>query len=95
MAKRKTKKQEVVDLKPKAEKINEHQLEKLQNVINIINKAQMQIGVFQTNIHQLLHHIAGQNDELTLMQSEFKKDYGTYDINITDGTINYEDVKTD
>ena len=38
MAKRKTKKQEVVDLKPKAEKINEHQLEKLQNTVEKIQE---------------------------------------------------------
>ena len=28
-------------------------------------------------------------DELTLLQTEFEKDYGTFDINIQDGIINY------
>ena len=33
---------------------------------------------------------------LTLLQTEFDKEYGTFDINIQDGTINYEDdVKAD
>jgi len=81
MAKRKTKKVE------KATKITNEELNKLQEVVNIINKAQMQIGMLQTNIHQLLHHIAGKNDELMLMQSNFKEKYGSDDINITDGTI--------
>jgi len=27
---------------------------------------------------------------LTLLQNEFEKEYGTFDINIQDGTINYE-----
>ncbi len=84
MAKRKTKKAE------KPTKITNEQLNKLQTVVNGINKAQMQIGVFQTNIHQLLHHIAGKNDELLLMQEEIEKQYGTTDVSIIDGTINYE-----
>ena len=39
--------------------------------------------------HEAMHNIAGLRDELTLMQNEFEKEYGTYDINIQDGTINY------
>jgi len=81
MAKRKT---------PKAKKplkISNEELNQLQSTVNIINKAQMQIGLLQTSIHQLLHHIAGKNDELVLMQSNFKEKYGSDDINITDGTI--------
>ena len=89
MAKRKTKKV------AKATKITNEQLDKLQKTINLLNRAQMQIGVLHTNIHQLTHHIADTNDKLTLMQSEFEKEYGTYDIDITDGTINYGDNKTD
>ena len=30
-----------------------------------------------------------QRDELTVLQKEFEKDYGTFDVNIQDGTINY------
>ena len=74
----------------KPEKISNEDLNKLQNTINTLNRTQMQIGVFQTNIHQLLHNIDEMNNQLTLMQSEFKKEYGTNDINISDGTINYE-----
>jgi len=84
MAKRKTKKV------AKATKITNEQLDRLQKTVNTINKAQMQIGVFTTNIHQLSHHVAELNDKLTLMQSEFEKEYGTKDISISDGTINYE-----
>jgi len=74
----------------KPEKISNEDLNKLQNTINTLNRTQMQIGVFQTNIHQLLHNIDEINNQLTLMQSEFKKEYGTNDVNISDGTINYE-----
>jgi len=85
MAKRKTPKVK------KPTKISNKQLDTLQKTINTINKAQMQIGVFHTNIHQLSHHVAEMNDKLTLMQSEFEKEYGTYDVNISDGTINYNE----
>ena len=39
--------------------------------------------------HELMHHVAGLRDELTVLQSEFEKEYGTFDINIQDGIINY------
>ena len=43
-----------------------------------------------------MHQIAGLRDGLTTLQTEFEKEYGTFDININDGTINYEeDVKAD
>ena len=83
----KAKKEEVVDLKPK--NVSEDQLKKIQSIVDRINKAQMDIGALEARKHQALHFIAGVNDELTLMQDQLKKEYGTDDINIMDGTINY------
>ena len=80
-------KEEVIDLKPS--KVSEEQLGKIQNVVDRINKAQMDIGALEARKHQALHYIAGVNDELTLLQQELKKEYGTDDINIMDGTVNY------
>ena len=92
MAKRKTPK--VKDLRP--EKINDEQLNKVQSVINEINRSQLEIGSMESRKHSLLHGIARSQEELQEMQKEFEKDYGTSNINIKDGTINYnEDVKTD
>jgi|TARA_R110000823_G_scaffold119389_1_gene243590 hypothetical protein len=76
----------------KPKKINLDHLDKLQGVVNEINKSQMQIGIFQTNIHNLLHHVAGKSDELTFIKTELEKEYGTSDINILDGTINHDEV---
>jgi hypothetical protein len=91
MAKRKTKKVE------KPSKITNEELNKVQGVINEINRAQIEIGSMESRKHNVLHHIAGLNEQLTIIQSEFQEEYGTSDINIQDGTINYqkEDVKTD
>jgi hypothetical protein len=99
MAKTKTKSttKKIKELKGvKPEKITAEQLEKVQNTVNSINRAQLEIGSVELKKHEMLHQIAGLRDELTLLQGEFEKDYGTFDINIQDGTINYEDdVKAD
>tara|TARA_Y100000114_G_scaffold131705_1_gene130070 strand:- start:774 stop:1073 length:300 start_codon:yes stop_codon:yes gene_type:complete len=95
MAKVKTpKKEKIVDLKPKAEKITDEQLKKVQSIVNTLNRAQLELGMMETKKHSLLHTILTIQDQLTLMQSEFEKEYGTNDINIQTGEINYENGKT-
>tara|TARA_R100000458_G_scaffold54684_1_gene58011 strand:- start:107 stop:379 length:273 start_codon:yes stop_codon:yes gene_type:complete len=84
MAKRKTKKVE------KATKITNEELNQVQSVINDINRAQLEIGSFESKKHNLLHHISSLQDKLGEMQVDFEKNYGTSDINIKDGTINYK-----
>ena len=80
----------------KPEKITTEQLDKVQNTVNGINRAQLEIGSIELKKHEMMHQIAGLRDELTLLQGEFDKEYGTFDINIQDGTINYgDDVKAD
>jgi len=83
------KKEKVVDLKPKAEKITDEQLKKVQDTVNSINRAQLEIGSMEVKKHELMHNIAGARDVLTSLQSEFEKEYGTFDVNVQDGTINY------
>lgn len=99
MAKAKTKgtNAKIKELKGiKPEKITAEQLDKVQNTVNSINRAQLEIGSVELKKHEMMHQIAGLRDELTLLQGEFEKEYGTFDINIQDGTINYgEDVKAD
>ena len=84
----KKKKEEVVDLKP--EKISDEQLQKVQQVVNAMNRGQMDLGILETRKHRMLHDIAAVQDQLSAMQNEFEKEYGTFDINIQTGTINYK-----
>jgi len=78
----------------KPEKITDEQLSKVQDTVNNINRAQLEIGSVELKKHELMHNIAGLREALTLLQKEFEKEYGTFDINIQDGTINYpEDGK--
>ena len=85
----KTKKEEVIDLKPKAEKITEEQLKKVQDNVNGINKLQLELGMLETRKHAMLHNVAVFQENLAKLQDEFQVDYGTADINVQDGTINY------
>ena len=62
----------------KPEKITAEQLEKVQNTVNSINRAQLEIGSIELKKHEMMHQIAGLRDELTLLQTEFDKEYGTF-----------------
>ena len=73
----------------KPEKITDEQLKKVQETVNTLNRFQLDIGSMEVKKHEVMHQIAGLRDELTVLQGEFEKEYGTYDINIQDGTINY------
>ena len=73
----------------KPEKITDEQLAKVQESVNNLNRSQLEIGSMEVKKHELMHQIAGLRDALTVLQGEFEKEYGTFDINIQDGTINY------
>ena len=80
--------EDVIDFS-KPEKVTNEQLEKIQGTVDKINQTQMNIGQLEARKHQALHYIAGVNDELALIQGELQEQYGTYDVNIQDGVINY------
>ena len=82
-------KKKVVDLKPEA--ISEEQLQKIQGIVNMMNRGQMDLGLLETRKHGMLHNIATIQDQLTVIQGELEKEYGTYDINIQNGVINYKE----
>ena len=83
-----TKKEELVDLKPKVDKISDEHLKELQRVVNIINNLHFQIGQLEGQKHNLLHELGVTQGDIAKLQEKFSKEYGTFDINITDGTIN-------
>jgi len=83
------KKEKVIDLKP--EKITDEQLKKIQDTVNGMNRAQLEIGTMELKKHEMLHGISGLREQLVVLQKELEKDYGTFDVNIVDGTINYSE----
>jgi phage shock protein A len=77
----------IEDIRP--EKITDEQLEKVQSVINNINRSQMELGQMETKKHAMLHQISQLQEAIGEIRDEFEKEYSTADINIEDGTINY------
>ena len=87
MAKRKTPK--VKDLRP--EKISEEQLQKTQQTIKTMEYLQMELGKADIKKYGILKGIENIQTELDLMRQEYKKEYGTDNISLEDGTIKYEE----
>ena len=85
MAKTKTK--EVIDLK--SENVTEEQLNKIQDQVKRINNFQLEIGIVETKKHALLHQVGSIQNEILETQKELQEQYGTSDVNIETGKINY------
>ncbi len=87
MAKRKTPK--VANLRK--DKISDEQLQRMQSLVKAISTTQNDIGVTETRKHNLLHQVFELQDLLAKLQEEFQTEYGTTDISIADGSINYKE----
>ena len=83
----KTKKEEVIDLK--SENVTEEQLNKIQDQVKRINNFQLEIGIVETKKHALLHQVGSIQNEILETQKELQEQYGTSDVNIETGKINY------
>jgi len=83
------KKEKIVELKSNPEKISEQQLKEVQELINEINRSQMELGQMETKKHAVLHHVSVKQEAVGVMREIFEKEYGTADIDILTGEINY------
>lgn len=83
------KKEKEIELKPKAEKVSEEHLKQMQNLVNAVNTMQFNIGRLENQKHMILHNLSQAQDRITVFQETLTKEYGTFDINIEDGTINW------
>jgi len=83
------KKEQIVDLKP--EKVTKEQLTEIQKIVFKIEQLHMTIGQLESKKHANLHILAGVNDEMNIIQEKLRSEYGTNDINISDGKINYSE----
>jgi len=78
----------------KPERVTDAQLKRIQETVSVINRAHSEIGTIETKKHALMHQVSTSQETLHVLQTELEKEYGTVDININDGTINYkEDVQ--
>ena len=88
-------KEKEIELKVKAEKISEEHLQELQRIVHTINHTQVQIGKIEAQKHALLHELSNTQSEVNKMQELLNKEYGTDDVNINNGTINWPEEKKD
>ena len=86
-----SKKEELVDLKPEVDKISDEHLKQLQEVVNVTNNLQFKIGQLEGQKHNFLHELGLSQKKIIDMQDVFSKEYGTFDINVADGTINWKE----
>ena len=84
-----TKKEETVELKPKADKISKEHLDQLQGIVNAINTMQFNIGKIESQKHAVLHNLQQAQGRVAQFQDVLQKEYGSFDVNIEDGTINW------
>ena len=90
MAKRKTPKMEkVIDLTPKVEKITDEQFNNVQSTVKTMDQLTMSLGRMAVQKHALLTSLQTIQTDLDNLRAEFKREYGTDNINIQDGTIGY------
>ena len=75
----------------KLTKISNEHLSKMQEIINNLNRGQMEVGSLETRKHALLNHVASFQSDLASMQESLKKEYGTDNINIHTGEINHDE----
>ena len=73
----------------KPEKITNEELNKIQNLIDTANRAQMQVGAMEIQKNDLLNRVNAVQSQIAVFRNEIQKSYGTDDVNVQTGEINY------
>ena len=68
-------------------KITEFQLKELQEIVNRINNAQLNLGQSESQKYALLQGIQGLQKQLLEKQKSLQEECGDVNINIQDGSI--------
>ena len=89
MAKRKTKKEKVVDLNPKPAKISDDHLQRIRSAVGSIDRFTMDLGKLALQKNAIIKAVEGAQSNIEVLRKEFLEEYGTDNINIQDGTIGY------
>ena len=87
--KTKEKKEELVDLTPKPEKVTNEELEDLQAVIRSIDRLTIDVGRIETQKFALMTAMQKVQAEIEEKRTEFLAKYGTDNVNIQTGEIAY------
>jgi hypothetical protein len=88
-------KEKEIKVKQKIEKIAEKHLTKLQNIVNGINALQFNIGKMEVNKFNAMRELSKAQSEISDIQELLLREYGSYDVNINDGTINWPKAQSE
>ena len=86
-------KEKVVDLKPTS--VTDEQLKSIQEIVSNINQYNLEVGRIESQKYNILHSLRLKQEDLSKLQKELEEQYGTVNVNIQTGEINYDDVETD
>ena len=75
----------------KPEKVTNEELNKIQSLVGDMNKGQFNLGNLELQKHRILHAIGVIQEQFTSFREDLKKEYGSDDINIETGVINYKE----
>ena len=88
MAKNTSKKiKELKGIKP--EKVDEQELARLQSSIKTIDQLTHEVGTIEIRKHALMKAMESVQQRIEAFRGELMKKYGTDNVTIADGTINY------
>ena len=77
----------VEDIAKGAKKITEEELKSIQDKVNLINQAQMQVGGLELQKNAAIDQVKTLQMQLQVTQKELEEKYGQVSVNLQDGTI--------
>tara|TARA_Y100001963_G_C6607952_1_gene365679 strand:- start:118 stop:420 length:303 start_codon:yes stop_codon:yes gene_type:complete len=78
-----------IKVKERQEKISKKHLSQMQGLINTINSIQFNVGKMEIQKQVALDELKVQQKKVSAMQDLLLREYGTFDVNISDGSINW------
>ena len=83
-----------IELKVKAEQVSEAHLKQMKETVNTINQLQFNVGKIEAQKHTLLHNLSITQDRINVLQDTLMKEYGSVDIDLETGKINWPKEST-
>ena len=77
----------VEDIAKDVKKITDEELKSVQDKVNAINQAQMQVGGLEVQKTVAIEQLKAAQQELQVVQKDLEDKYGRVSVNLTDGTI--------
>ena len=70
-----------------SKKITKEELTTLKEAVDKLNQKQLQLGLIETQKHEILHLFAVLQDDLLKVRKDLEQTYGKVNISVADGTI--------